>query len=83
MKRIRPHLTYANVMATLALFVALGGSSYAALNIRSSDVVNNSLRSEDVRNNELTGRDIKNGRLGGRRSATRRVWAAAKCGSRR
>ena len=66
MKRIRPHLTYANVMATLALFVALGGSSYAALQIRSSDVVNNSLRSKDIRNNELTGRDMKNGRLSGR-----------------
>jgi len=31
MKRLRPHLTYANVTATLALFIALGmGSAYAA-----------------------------------------------------
>jgi hypothetical protein len=28
--RLRPHLTYANVMATMALFVALGGGAYAA-----------------------------------------------------
>ena len=28
--RIRARLTYANVMATLALFVALGGGAYAA-----------------------------------------------------
>jgi hypothetical protein len=30
-KRIRARLTYANVMATIALFIALGGGSYAAL----------------------------------------------------
>jgi hypothetical protein len=30
MKRFRFHLSYANVVATLALFVALGGASYAA-----------------------------------------------------
>jgi hypothetical protein len=29
--QLRAHLTYANVMATIALFVALGGSSYAAI----------------------------------------------------
>ena len=28
-----PHPTYAGVTATLALFIALGGSSYAALNV--------------------------------------------------
>lgn len=66
MKRIRPHLTYANVMATLALFVALGGSSYAALRIGSRDIANNSLLSEDIRNNALTSRDIRDGRLTGR-----------------
>ena len=28
---LRRRLSYANVMATLAVFIALGGSSYAAL----------------------------------------------------
>ena len=32
-RRIRDRLTYANVTATLALFIALGGSSYAALKL--------------------------------------------------
>jgi hypothetical protein len=32
MSRIRSHLSYANVMATIAVFIALGGSGYAALN---------------------------------------------------
>ena len=31
LERLRGRLSYANVVATLALFVALGGSSYAAL----------------------------------------------------
>ena len=53
------HVTYANVVATLALFVALGGTSYAVLHIRSGDVVDNSLRSRDVRNNTLRSRDIR------------------------
>ena len=35
---LRQRLTYANVMSTLAVFVALGGSSYAALQIDSADI---------------------------------------------
>jgi hypothetical protein len=31
MKRFAPSLTYANVMATIAVFIALGGASYAAI----------------------------------------------------
>ena len=30
LRQIRNRLTYANVMSTLAVFIALGGSSYAA-----------------------------------------------------
>jgi hypothetical protein len=36
--RVRPRLTYANVLASLALFVALGGSSYAALQLPKASV---------------------------------------------
>jgi hypothetical protein len=48
------------VVATLALFVALGGTSYAVLHVGSDDVVDNSLRSRDVRDNTLKSRDIRN-----------------------
>ena len=57
-ERIRSRLTYANVVATLALFVALGGTSYAVLRVGSDDVVDDSLRSRDIRNNTLRGRDV-------------------------
>jgi hypothetical protein len=36
--RIRRRLTYANVVATLALFIALGGGSYAAVNLKRGSV---------------------------------------------
>lgn len=50
---------HATVVAYLALFVALGGSSYAALSITGKDVRNSSLTGADVRNNSLTGADVK------------------------
>jgi hypothetical protein len=56
---LRAALSYANVMATLALFVALGGTAYGVLQITSEDVANNTLRSSDIRNNGLRGRDIR------------------------
>ena len=58
--QLRDKLTYANVVATIALFVALGGSAYAvgAGTIGSREVRDNSLRSRDVRTNTLTARDI-------------------------
>lgn len=51
--------SHTTLVAYLALFVALGGSSYAAVRIGSRQIVNNSVRSADVRNGTLTGRDIK------------------------
>jgi hypothetical protein len=59
--RLRSHLSYANVTATLALFVALGGSSYAALKITGRDVRNNSLTGRDIRS--LTTKDVTDGSL--------------------
>jgi hypothetical protein len=64
--KLRERLTYANVMSTIAVFVALGGSSYAALQIDSGDIANNSVRGVDVRNRTITQRDVKRNTLGGR-----------------
>jgi hypothetical protein len=63
---LRQHLTYANVMSTIAVFVALGGSSYAALQIDSGDIANNSVRGVDLRNRSITEREIRRNALGGR-----------------
>ena len=70
---LRQRPSPAMIVALLALFVALGGSSYAVTkigskNIRSGAVnsrgiANNSIRSGDVRNGSLTGTDVKNDSL--------------------
>jgi hypothetical protein len=61
---LRRHLSYANVMATVAVFVALGSSSYAALKITGADVRNGSLTKRDLRKNTLDGTRIRESRLG-------------------
>jgi hypothetical protein len=64
MRRFRPRLTYANVTATLALFIALGGSGYAATELARNSVGNQQLKrsavtSAKVRDNSLVGADIR------------------------
>jgi hypothetical protein len=61
---LRRKLSYANVMATLAVFVALGGSSYAALRVSGRDVVDKSLTYIDLKRNTLGGSRIKESHLG-------------------
>lgn len=45
---MRERLTYANVVATLALFVALGGGAYAAIKLPANSVGTKQLRSRAV-----------------------------------
>ena len=59
LRRLHRHLTFANVVSVVALFVALGGSSYAALRIGSSQIADNSVRSRDIRDGEIRGKDIR------------------------
>ncbi|MCW3065582.1 MAG: hypothetical protein JWN32_2754 [Solirubrobacterales bacterium] len=53
MRRFRSKLTYANVMATIAVFIALGGSGYAALKLPRNTVGTKQLRSHAVTNSKL------------------------------
>jgi hypothetical protein len=59
----RDRLTYANVVATLALFIALGGTGYAAATVTSKDIKNRTIRGADVKRNTLTGTQIRESRL--------------------
>jgi hypothetical protein len=63
-------LSYANVVATLALMVALGGTSYAAFKLAPGSVGNKELRagavtSSKVKDGSLLARDFKPGQLPG------------------
>ena len=56
--RARARLTYANVIATLALFIALGGSSYAALQLPKGSV-----GTKQLKRNAVTSPKVKPGSL--------------------
>jgi hypothetical protein len=56
-------LSYANVMATIAVFVALGGTSYAVLRVDSKAIVDGSIKGRDVGRDTLGGAQIREGRL--------------------
>ena len=60
---MRTRLTYSNVVATLALFVALGGSSYAAIKITGKQIKDGSVTTADVKNRSLLAKDFKAGQL--------------------
>src|SRR5687768_5785055 len=54
-------LSYANVMSTLAVFLALGGGGFAI----AAAVKKNSVKSPQVKNESLTNKDLKNGKAVG------------------
>jgi len=65
---VRLHLTYANVMATIAVFIALGGSSYAAVqlsrnSVRSKHIKNGQVKRGDLGRNAVDSTKVKNGAL--------------------
>lgn len=63
MSRFSERLSYANVVATLALFVALGGTATAALVITGKNVKNGSLTGADLKDNSIRSADVKDGGL--------------------
>ncbi len=68
---MRPKLSYANVVATVALFVALGGSAAAVATLTGRDIKNRSIKKVDVGRNALTGGEIREDRLAKVPSAVR------------
>lgn len=76
MSRLRQRLSYANVMATLATFIALGGTSYAVVSlprnsvggkqirqgaVGASELRSKAVRSRDIRDRSVALRDISRG----------------------
>jgi hypothetical protein len=67
---------YAAVTSTLALVVALGGTSYAATQIGTAQLKANAVTSPKIKNDTVTGQDVKEGSLGTVPSATQATRAA-------
>ncbi|MEA2273059.1 MAG: hypothetical protein QOI98_1767 [Solirubrobacteraceae bacterium] len=74
--RLRARLTYANVVATLALFIAVGGTAYAAATITGEDVVDKSLTGADIAADTLGTMKLKNDAITTPKLANRAVTAS-------
>lgn len=66
--RMKSGLSYANVMATIAVFIALGGGAYAALalpknSVGAKQIKKNAVNSSKVKNGSLVAKDFKKGQL--------------------
>jgi hypothetical protein len=68
-QRIRAHLTYANVMATIAVFLVLTGGTAVALNgsntVFSDDIVNGEVKAADIGSNAVGSGKIVDGGVQG------------------
>lgn len=65
MRRLLPgRPSPAMIVALLALFVALGGSGYAAVQLNGKNIKNRTIAGKKLKNNTLTGRQIRESRLG-------------------
>src|SRR3954447_6904612 len=64
-QRIRSHLTYANVMASLAVFLVLSGGTAIALDgsntVFSDDIVDGEVKTADLAGNSVGSNKINNG----------------------
>lgn len=64
LRALRDRLTYANVVATLALLIAVGGgSAYAVSKIDGSDIKKRSLTGNQFKSNSIGGRVVKESSL--------------------
>jgi hypothetical protein len=59
---VRPRLTYANVMATIAVFgVLAGGGAYAASKIGAKDIAKNAVRAKHIKKDAVKTKKLGNG----------------------
>jgi hypothetical protein len=59
LRRLIDRLTYANVVATMALFIALGGTSYAAIKLPHNSVGTEQIKTGAVHTGEIRDRTIR------------------------
>jgi hypothetical protein len=69
-QRLRSHLTYANVLSTLALFIVLGGTAYAVdgplagqNTVGSEDIINTEVKAADLGANSVSSGKITDGQV--------------------
>ena len=55
--RLRRHMSFANVMSVIAVFIAIGGGAYAAKKISGKSIKNNSIPAKKLKKSVLTNLD--------------------------
>ena len=60
---IRPRLSFANVVSVIALFIALGGSVYAAAKINGNTIKKESIPGNRLKPNKVTGKQVNESKL--------------------
>lgn len=80
MRTLRPHLTYANVVSTLCLFILLGGGAYAATTLPNNSVgtkqlKNGAVGTSKLHNGAVTGAKVANHSLTGKQINARTLGA--------
>jgi len=58
-RRLRRHLSYANLVATIAVFVVFGGVSYAAATISGNKLIKGTVGAGKLKNGTLTSAQVK------------------------
>ncbi len=76
--RLHSKLSYANVISTLALFIALGGTSYAALTLPRNSVSSSQIRARAVGSSELRSRAVSSRHIRDRAIALRDISTTAR-----
>lgn len=68
LKRVRSRLTYANVTATLAIFIALGGGAYAVSldrnQVKSKHLAMNTAKAKDIATGGVRSAEVADGAIG-------------------
>jgi hypothetical protein len=60
---IRPRLSFANVVSVIALFIALGGSVYAATKINGKTIEKGSIPGNRLKPDKVTGKQVNESKL--------------------
>lgn len=63
--RLLRHLSFSNVIAMLALFLALGGAAYAGTKLNGNNIVNGSIGGGKLKKETITANKIKKGTITG------------------
>lgn len=74
--RLLRHLSFSNVIAMLALFVALGGAAYAGTKINGSSIKNGSIGGGKLKNETITANKLKKGTITAAQIANQTITGA-------